>query len=55
MKASIKKLKEAIEEGDNEYIHSLYDDLIEQRLLELDPKYLKKLQDLVEGVTFWYA
>ena len=51
----IKKLKEEVEENDNEVVHSLYDDIMVTRLAELDPKLLKRIDRIVKGVNFWYA
>ena len=39
----INKLKELI--GDDEAYHSVFDDLIEKRLMELDPEYMKAMDE----------
>lgn len=54
-KEKIKRLKQAVKEGDNEVVHGRYDELIEDRLTELDPKFMKKLNSMVKGIGFWYA
>ena len=41
--------------GDWENVHGIYDDAIKARLQELDPEYVKELDKLVKGATFWYA
>ncbi len=51
----IEEIKVAIEDGDNERIHGLYDDVIEGRLKDLDPKFLTKVKRLVKDIDFWYA
>lgn len=50
-----KKLKQAIMDGDNEKVHSRYDELIENIAKRYEPDTVKKLQKDVEGITFWYA
>ena len=41
--------------GDWEVYHSHYDDLIYNRLKELDPEFIEDLHKESEGATFWYA
>lgn len=52
-KEFIKKVKEAW--GDWEVTHSLRDDAMIDRLLELDPEFMEQLDKLFEDATFWYA
>ena len=52
---TIEELKKDIKLYDNETIHIDYDELLEQRLEELDPKFLKKIKRLVKDIDFWYA
>jgi hypothetical protein len=55
------KLTEAQEQiikghwGDWEAVHMEYDNLIEKRLIQLDPEFVESLEDAVEGAKFWYA
>lgn len=50
IKEMFKKLDE-----DNEEIHGLYDQLLQERMKELDPNFLNFLDDLTEDASFWYA
>ena len=51
---AIKKLREV--KGDSEDYHCEFDDLIEKRLMELDPEFMKALQEEYEksGKSRWY-
>lgn len=49
------KLKEAIKERDNEYVHSVYDQLIKLRLRQHEPSFVRRLDKLVKGIAFWFA
>lgn len=42
-------------EGDDEAYHSAYDKLIEERLGELDPEFMRKMNELYEqsGASRW--
>lgn len=48
-----KKFKDM--ENDNEEIHGLYDDLMRARLEELDPEFMKDLEEARGNTAFWYA
>ncbi len=56
---TIEEAEKVLEElqGDNESYHSNFDRIIEERLEELDPKFMKELNKIYEkhDVTFWYA
>ena len=41
--------------GDWEVVHSHYDDFIRNRLIDLDPEFVKEMDKLTENATFWYA
>lgn len=43
--------------GDSEAYHSVFDDLLEERLMELDPEYMKELQRIYNqsGESRWCA
>lgn len=51
-----KKMLEA-EAGDSEGYHAVYDDILEGKLYELDPKFMLALKKLYEdsGEARWYA
>jgi len=55
MKYTIEDLKKEIENNDNEAVHSIFDELMEQKVKELEPKFFKKLWRLVKDIDFWYA
>ena len=44
-------------QGDDEAYHSLFDDLLEERLTELDPKFMESMKELYDksGVGRWCA
>lgn len=44
-----------ISSGDNEAIHGAYDNLLKERMKELDPEFLEDLDEEVKGYTFWYG
>lgn len=41
--------------GDWEALHGIYDELMAERLKELDEEFLIDLQEVSKGATFWYA
>jgi hypothetical protein len=41
--------------GDWEIVHGNVDDLMRERLKELDPEWLEDLDQVTYGATFWYA
>lgn len=47
----------AEQEGDSEGYHSEFDDIIEERLMELDPEFMTELQQLYKdsGCARWCA
>lgn len=51
------KKRLAKELGDSEGYHSVFDDLIEEKLAEYDPKFMKALHKLYDtsGESRWYA
>ena len=55
-KAELDKIKEDIDEDDEGY-HALYDSLLEARLEELDPDFMRKMEELYDesGMGRWYA
>lgn len=55
IKEARKILKEEL--GDSEGYHSVYDELVEQKLMELDPKFMKAMQKLYyeSNESRWYA
>ena len=50
-----KLLDEALECSDCEAIHARYDDLLEYKLRQLAPSWLRCLKNKVKGWSFWYA
>jgi hypothetical protein len=48
-------LAQRVKDGDNEAVHGRYDDLIHDRLEELDPEFIKEIDDLVKDIEFWYS
>jgi len=55
----IKEAKKMLEKeiGDDEAYHSVFDDILEKRLEELDPKFMKAMERLYEdsGMSRWFA
>lgn len=54
-KEQIKRLKNEI--GDDESYHSRFDDILEERLMELDPEFMKQMKRAYKksGMARWYA
>ncbi len=56
---AIKEAEVALDEalGDSESYHGLFDDLLESRLQELDPKFMEAMKELYDksGMSRWYA
>jgi hypothetical protein len=42
-------------EADPESAHSYFDDVVLDRLRELDPEFVAELEELTKDFTFWYA
>lgn len=42
------RFAKAIERGDSESFHSIFDDLLEERLMELDPEWMKEMQQFYD-------
>lgn len=42
-------------DADPEAFHAHYDELMRNRLLELDPEFVRDLDAEAEGLDFWYA
>lgn len=56
MKLTKKQIKEInMSWGDWESVHGLHDDFMRKRLIELDPEFVKSLDDATRGATFWFA
>lgn len=55
IKVKTKKLETLITEGDNEAIHSCYDEIIKHIALKNDPLLTEKINKMVEDVDFWFA
>lgn len=51
----IKELKDAVKNGDNEAVHSIYDDLIIMRLRQHEPSFVRMLDKITKDIAFWYA
>ena len=51
----IKELKEAVAGDDNEIVHSIYDQLLELRLKQHEPSFVRRLNKIVKEINFWYA
>ncbi len=51
----IEELKKAVKEKDNEWVHGVYDEIMELIARQADPKLVSKVQKLVGGMDFWYA
>lgn len=49
------RLRNAKERRDWEVFHSEYDEIIFERLRELDPEFMEAMEKEAEGATFWYA
>lgn len=51
------RLKDAVDNEDDEDFHSMFDDLIEERLAQLDPDFLKAMKDYYDetGMSRWCA
>ena len=41
--------------GDWEDLHYTYDDIVLERLRELDPEFVEEIEELTREATFWYA
>lgn len=52
---ALERLSKAI--GDDEFYHSLFDDILEEKLAEYDPKFMEALQEAYEnsGMARWCA
>lgn len=48
-------LKEAIENKDNQVVHSCYDEIIYSLAFRNCPDLVKALDKLVTDISFWYA
>jgi hypothetical protein len=48
-----KLIKEAW--GDWAVVHMHYDDIIKEKLRELDPEFVKEMDRLTKDAEFWYA
>lgn len=56
---TIEKAKERLKKyvGDNEIAHSIYDDIIEEKLREYNAEFVEELQKYKDEleIEFWYA
>ena len=41
--------------GDWEGVHGTYDEIMCERLKQLDPEFVAHLDEVTKGATFWYA
>ena len=56
MKLNQKQIQEARQlRDDQEGAHARYDELLERRLKNLDPEFLKSLNENYDTDSFWYA
>lgn len=50
-----KQLEEAMNRADNEDIHVVYDEMIEKKLKEYNPSFVRRLKTKIKDFTLWYA
>jgi len=55
IRAKIRKLKKFVEEGDNEQVHWIYDEIIYEIAKQYEPELVEKVDKISEGIIFWYA
>jgi len=55
IKDLMKELNLVLENGDNEAIHAIYDEIIEERLKQFDAPFVYRLRRKVKDWSFWYA
>ena len=51
----VDEFKKIYGDQDWESFHAFYDDLIKERLKQLDPEFLDSLEEATKGGKFWYA
>lgn len=48
-------LKKLFERGDWEVFHEIYDRIMESKLREFAPDFVKEMEDMAADATFWYS
>lgn len=48
-------LKERFEAGDWDGFHEMYDRIMELKLREFAPDFVKEMEDMAADATFWYS
>lgn len=53
----LERLAPSLQRGDDEGFHSIFDDLLQERLMELDSEWMKEMEEFYEksGMQRWCA